>query len=176
MTGSAAIWAGALLCSLVGLAYGLLSMLSPRALERVMEWYTGAGKWSRRRQAPSGAGSISQRIAGFFIALMTGWVAFHLIEGLWQARVSVPPSTPPGVPPAANGHWAALIVGLVTIALGIFSFVKPHILLRMTQANFPNRELSQEMVDKTRQGGRVLGVLTIALGAYLLFLWYGWTH
>jgi hypothetical protein len=26
------------------------------------------------------------------------------------------------------------------------------------------------------QGGRVLGVLTALFGAFLLFLWYRWTH
>jgi MFS family permease len=173
---STIIWVGIFLGSLAGLAYGLLSMFSPRALEKVMEWYTRADRWSKRRQTPRSGGTISQRVAGFFIALMTGWIAFHLVEGLRQVRVSAPPTTRPEVPQGGDGHWSALIVGLVTIALGIFSIVKPQVLLRMTQANFPNRELSQEMVDKTRQGGRVLGVLTIAFGAFVLFLWYRWTH
>lgn len=173
---STIIWIGIFLGSLAGLAYGLLSMFSPRTLETVMAWYTRADRWSKRRQTPGSGGTISQRVAGFFIALMTGWIAFHLIAGLWQVRVSVPPTRQPEVPPGANGHWAALSVGLVTIALGIFSILKPQVLLRMTQVNFPNREFSEETVAKTRQGGRVLGVLTIAFGAFLLFLWYGWTH
>ena len=174
--GSTIIWLGIFLGSLAGLGYGLLSMFSPRTLESVMEWYTRADRWSKRRQTPKSGGAISQRIAGFFIALMTGWIAIHLIEGVWEVRVSAPPTTRSVVPPGGDAHWSALIVGLVTIALGVFSIVKPEVLLRMTQANFPNRELSQEMVDKTRQGGRVLGVLAIAFGVFLLFLWYGWTH
>lgn len=170
------IWAVLLLWALSMLCWGFLSVFSQGTLQRFMDWYTLADRRSEKKGSPQTQGSRSQRVAGVFATLIGLWLFWELVTRLFQRGPSVP-SPANAIPPAHTGHhWSALVFGLVTIALGIFAIVKPQVLLRMTQANFPNRKLSKKMVNRSRQAGRVLGVLAIAFGAFLLLLWYGWTH
>jgi hypothetical protein len=163
-------WALAILC------WGLLSMFFPRSLRRIMEWYTWAERWSTRKPATQVQASLSQAVAGFFAVLIGGWMAFRLVAGLLRSHVgtAAPAQAVPRV--TAGHHWSALVGGIAIIAFGVYGTLKPQISLRLTEANFPNRELSKDAVRRALQGGRVLGVLTILFGAFLLFLWYRWTH
>lgn len=170
------LWTGLSLCSLAGLLWGFLSMFSPNTLQRFVAWYTGADTWSTAKESPGLKGRISQGVAGFFAALMAGWMAFRSMAGLLRLRVSVAASAQPPAPPRTGRHWSTLIVAIVCVGFGIFGMLWPQISLRMTKANFPNRELSEGAVRRALQGGRVLGVLTILFGAFLLFLWYRSTH
>jgi hypothetical protein len=103
---------------------------------------------------------------------------FTLISHLFVARpgFATPVRGPLRESAATNRHWSALVGGLIIIAAGSLLAAKPRINLRLTRANFPSRELSKEAIDRALSGGRVLGALTILFGAFLLLLWYRWTH
>ena len=163
-------WALAIFC------WGLLSMFFPRTLRRIMEWYTGAERWSTQKPATQVQPSLSQAVAGFFAVLIGGWMAFRLVARLLRFHVNTaaPVRTIPRV--TAGRHWSALIGGIAIIAFGVYGTLRPQISLRLTEANFPNRELSKDAVRRALQGGRVLGILTILFGAFLLLLWRRWTH
>ncbi len=176
MTRSLILWTGLFLCSLACLLWGLLTMFSPQSLQRFMEWYTRAGTWSTAKGPPPTKGRVSDRIAGFFATLMGGWMAFRSVVGLLRFRASVAAPAHLPAPLGTDRHWSTLIGAIVCVGLGIFGMLRPQIALRMTKANFPNRELSEEAVKRAMQGGRVLGVLTILFGAFLLCLWYRWAR
>jgi ABC-type multidrug transport system fused ATPase/permease subunit len=169
------LWTGLFLWSLACLLWGLLSMFSPQTLQRFMEWYTRGSTWSTAKGPPPVKGTVSQRIAGFFAILMGAWMAFRLMAGLLRFRVSAAAPAHRLPAPGTDRHWSALVGAILCVGLGTFAMLRPQIALRMTKANFPNRELSDEAVRRALQGGRVLGVLTILFGAFLLFLWYRWT-
>ncbi|MCL5256864.1 MAG: hypothetical protein M1319_03590 [Chloroflexi bacterium] len=169
------LWVALFLWALLMLCWGVLSVFFQATLQRFMDWYTLADTWSKQKAAPKAHGSLSQRVGGVLVMLMGGWMVFELVHLARRGPKPTPPARAVPMAPAEL-HWSALVAGIVTITLGIYAIIRPQALLRMTQANFPNRELSKETVARSRQGARVLGVLTIAFGAFLLFLWYGWTH
>jgi hypothetical protein len=176
MVKSLILWVGLLLWALACLLWGLLTMFSPQTLQRFMEWYTKASTWSTAKGPPPVKRRMSDRVAGFFATLIGGWMAFRLLAGVLRLRATAAVPVQPHPPPGTDHHWSALVGAIVCVGLGVFGMLRPQIALRMTQANFPNRELSEEAVRRALQGGRVLGALTVLFGGLLLFLWYRWTH
>jgi hypothetical protein len=170
------LWIGLFLCALVTLFWGLLSMFSPRTLERFTEWYTRADKWSTRKPRARAQGSLSQRVAGFFVTLMGTWMTLALVSRLLRFHVSTTAPTRAMPSESADHHWSALVGGLVIIGFGVYMTLSPQISLRLMRSNFPNRELSKDAVNRALSGGRILGALTALFGAFLLLLWYQWTH
>ncbi len=165
---------GFTLCALAALGWGLLSMFSPRTLERFMEWYTRADKWSSPKPVPRAEGSISQRISGFLVTLMSLLMIRQAFRFLMHGVTLIPVRAMP--PAGPSRHWSALICGVAIIGFGVYVAIRPQLLLRFTEKNFPNRELSPRLMRQALRAGPVVGTLTILLGAYLLFLWYRWTH
>lgn len=172
MLKSLLLWAGIFLCSLLGLLWGILTMFSPRTLQRFMEWYTRADTWSTAKGPSPAKGRVSDRFAGFLAVLMAGWMAFHSAARLLRYDASVGGPVQAPAPPPVGRHWPTLVGAIIWIGLGILGCLRPMIAPNMTKANFPNRELSDEAVRRALQGGRALGVLSIIVGAFLLVLWY----
>jgi len=170
------LWAALFLWATMMVSWGFLSIFFPRRLDRIVEWYTGASRWSTPKAGAQAQGSLSQKVAGVFAVLIGGWMTVRLLSRLVRFRAHA--TSPVEVVPSGGtkNHWSALAGGIVIIGFGVYMTLRPQLSLRLTQANFPNRELSKGAVERALGGARVLGVLTTLFGAVLVFLWYRWTH
>lgn len=163
---------GLVLISLLILAWGFLSMFSPRTLTRAMAWYARADKWSTRRPNAASSGSLSQRVAGFLGILVGGWMLLIVTHHrLYGHNPSASPPIHPSQSAATSNCWLGWVMGLSFNAYGLYMLFKPELNARMVQDNFPDRELSQDVVKDTK-GGRLLGIALILFGACLLFHLY----
>jgi hypothetical protein len=66
-------------------------------------------------------------------------------------------------------RWLGWVVGLLVSGLGLVLLLRPELNLRMVQKNFPDRELSPDMVKQTLHGGRFLGAVLIIFGSWFLY-------
>ena len=154
--------------------WGILSIFAQGTLNKFMEWYTRADKWSVRSGATPKVGSSSQRVIGVSAAVLGMWMALIVLGGL-RYRSSSAPTVPPMQTPGGN-EWLTLLCATAVIGFGVYLVLRPDTLLRLAIKNLPGRTVSSDEFAKSLQAGRIVGALMVAAGAYFLSLWYKWTH
>ena len=169
-------WVAFFVCGLAVLCWGMLTLFSPETLRKLLQWYTRADRWSSSVDDAQKQGVLSRLLGGLFTtvvaAMMLRLAVLRLLT--WPPQVRTHPV--PAAVPAPGYHLSGLLGGLLIIVFGLYMVARPRAWLRLIQANFPGRRLSNETTRRSLWPGRVLGALIVLFGGFALFLWYTHTH
>jgi hypothetical protein len=153
------------LFGVVLICWGAVGIFSPATLEKLTLRLSGLAKTSSPR-TPRPSELLSRR----FIGVLAFAVGAYFLQLALRAHHFI--ATQPHVtsPPPANLDWQSLAFSAAGVIFGSSLIVRPRILNRLVERNFPAHKLSLETSGSTAIAARLIGTLVVLFEIYQIYL------
>lgn len=166
---------GMFLIGVLGLAYGVLMLVSPSRWSDLIDQVSFADRWSSRVGSRSRGTDIQIRIVGLIMAVGGFFFSYTAFRGLAAMVLSKHLTYPTAVPVSAAGGshtWFDLAVPAAASLLGIYLLLFPDPFLRWMARKLPSRrEFKHGALPYVRALVRVMGGIALYAGLSGVYTW-----